>query len=212
MEDLGSGTLVDFSRYGLTREPTVMDSVRSGADLVTFSGDKLLGGPQAGIIAGTRPVIEKIRKNPLTRALRIDKLTLAALESTLRAYRDEPSAMEEIPTLYMLTCPMGDIEKKAKKLANLLDQTGSGQIRCRIIESVSRPGGGSMPLLELPTLCVAISIKGLSAALIDKRLRQQRPAIAGRIESDTFLMDMRTVLSDEIEMISGAVNLLFSGE
>ncbi len=212
MEDLGSGTLVDFSRYGLTREPTVRESVGAGADLVTFSGDKLLGGPQAGIIAGSRSVIDTIRKNPLTRALRIDKLTLAALESTLRAYRDEPSAMKTIPTLYMLTCSMADIEEKAARLANAIEHLGDNRIQCRIIESVSRAGGGSMPLLELPTKCVAVSIKAISAAGIDQRLRQQRPAVAGRIESDTFLMDLRTVLSDEIEMISKAVSLLLSGE
>ncbi|MBA2880145.1 L-seryl-tRNA(Ser) seleniumtransferase [Desulfosalsimonas propionicica] len=211
MEDLGSGTLVDFSRYGLSREPTVQESVAAGADIVTFSGDKLLGGPQAGIIAGSGPVMEKIKKNPLTRALRIDKLTLAALESTLRAYRDEASAMQTIPTLYMLTCPLADIREKAKRLTGLLGQINDDRLTCRIIDSASRAGGGSLPLLELPTRCVAISIKDMSAARMDQGLRQQRPAVTGRIESDTFLVDLRTVLSDEVEMISRAVNLLLSG-
>src|SRR6056297_1765538 len=134
MEDLGSGTFIDFSKYGLMKEPTVGESVTAGADIVTFSGDKLLGGPQAGIIVGKRPIIEQIKQNPLTRALRIDKLTLAALESTLRAYRDESRAVEEIPTLQMLTTPISDIDKRATELTARIETASDRRIRPEIID------------------------------------------------------------------------------
>ncbi|MFP3980500.1 MAG: L-seryl-tRNA(Sec) selenium transferase [Desulfobacterales bacterium] len=205
MEDLGSGTFVDFSRYGLSKEPTVQASVTAGADLVTFSGDKLLGGPQAGVIVGSKAIMDRVKKNPLTRALRIDKLTLAALESTLRAYRDEAAAMEEIPTLYMLTCPVADIEKKAADLEKALGEIADSRLNCRVMDSVSRAGGGSLPMLELPTKCVAITVDGIGASRIDQALRGQRPAVIGRIENDAFLFDLRTVQDGEIEGIAGAV-------
>jgi L-seryl-tRNA(Ser) seleniumtransferase len=121
MEDLGSGTFIDFSKFGLAKEPTVQESVSTGADIVTFSGDKLLGGPQAGIIVGKTATIEKIKKNPLNRALRIDKMTLAALESTLRLYRQPENAVELIPTLNMILMPVARIEEKALKLFNILE-------------------------------------------------------------------------------------------
>lgn len=210
MEDLGSGTFVDFSGYGLIKEPTVQESVAAGADLITFSGDKLLGGPQAGVIVGSKYIMDRIKENPLTRALRIDKLTLAALESTMRAYRDERSAVEEIPTLYMLTCPLVHIKEKASRLENCLSEISDSRIKCRPIDSVSRAGGGSLPLQELPTRCIAISVDGVSASKIDKFMREQRPAIVGRIEADEYIMDLRTVFSDEIDMIAKALNQLLS--
>ena len=142
MEDLGSGTFIDFSRYNLIREPRVQDSVAAGVDVVTFSGDKLLGGPQAGIIAGSGNILEKIKQNPLTRALRIDKLTLAALESTLRLYRDEERAVAEIPTLHMLTAPAEVLEEKAARLASMLEKAGEGGITLEIAAGTSRAGGG----------------------------------------------------------------------
>ncbi|MFW6428607.1 MAG: L-seryl-tRNA(Sec) selenium transferase [Desulfosalsimonas sp.] len=211
MEDLGSGTFVDFSRYGLIKEPTVQESVATGADLVTFSGDKLLGGPQAGIITGSKYLMDRIKRNPLTRALRIDKLTLAALESTLRAYRDEPSAMSAIPTLYMLTCPVEHIEKKADMLDNALSEIPDSRLKIRLIDSVSRAGGGSLPLLELPTRCAAVSVDGISASGTDRALRAQRPAIVGRIEADEYIIDLRTVRENEIDIIANAINQFLSG-
>ncbi|MFP4451982.1 MAG: L-seryl-tRNA(Sec) selenium transferase [bacterium] len=206
MEDLGSGTFVDLSRYGLIKEPTVQESVATGADLITFSGDKLLGGPQAGIIVGSKYFMDRIKKNPLTRALRIDKLTLAALESTLRAYRDEPSAMSAIPTLYMLTCPAQYIDSKAELLEKRLSDIGDSRLKLRLIDSISRAGGGSLPLQELPTRCIAMAVDGVSASRIDHGLRSQRPAVVGRIEADAYIMDLRTVNEDEIDMIANAVN------
>ncbi|MCF8025422.1 MAG: L-seryl-tRNA(Sec) selenium transferase [Desulfobacteraceae bacterium] len=208
MEDLGSGTFVDFSRYGLIKEPTVQESVAAGADLITFSGDKLLGGPQAGVIVGSKNLMDRIKKNPLTRALRIDKLTLAALESTLRAYRDEPTALEKIPTLYMLTCPVEHIKEKADRLEKSLSVIRDHRLKHRVIDSVSRAGGGSLPLQDLPTRCIAMSVDGISVSRLDQFLRRYRPAVVGRIEADEYIMDLRTVLADEIDMIARAVNQL----
>ena len=211
MEDLGSGTFIDFAKYGLSREPTVTESVNAGADIVTFSGDKLLGGPQAGIIVGSKNIIEKIRQNPLTRALRIDKLTLAALEGTLRLYRDEEKAIAAIPTLQMLTCPIDKIEKKATALAAMLNQTKNSTLTTQVIDSAAKAGGGSLPLFELPSKCVGVQIKGMSAAMIEKTMRENTPPIIGRIEDDIYLMDMRTIQADELPEIANALLTCLKG-
>ncbi|MFO7839110.1 MAG: L-seryl-tRNA(Sec) selenium transferase [Desulfosalsimonadaceae bacterium] len=210
MEDLGSGTFIDFSGYGLIKEPTIGESVAAGTDIVTFSGDKLLGGPQAGIIVGRKEFIERIQKNPLNRALRIDKLTLAALESTLRAYRDEVRAVKEIPTLRMLTMPLAEIEEKAQRLKNLLDEAACGRLSTEVVEASSRAGGGALPLLELPCRCVAASNRGVSATAAERRLRNQHPPIIVRIEDERILMDMRTVQHEELEYIRKAINSIAS--
>jgi L-seryl-tRNA(Ser) seleniumtransferase len=211
MEDLGSGTLIDFSKYSPLKEPTVQDSVKTGADIITFSGDKLLGGPQAGIIIGNRDIIGKIRQNPLTRALRIDKLTLAALESTLRLYRDEEKAINAIPTLHLLTCPMGEIEKKAIKLKDMLDQLNNQQLSVALMDASSKAGGGSLPLAELPTKCIGIRISEMSASVIEKTMRGNDPPVIGRIEDDIFLMDMRTVAAEELTEITNAIRTCLKG-
>jgi len=208
MEDLGSGTLIDFSKYGLVAEPTVQDSVKAGVDLITFSGDKLLGGPQAGIIVGRREWIEKIKVNPLTRALRIDKLTLAALESTLRLYRDEKTAVNTIPTLRLLTMPRAVIERRAEQLAARLTAGSLGKIEIETLYRSSKAGGGSLPLMELPSVCLGIRIPGLSANAIEKKMRAGSPPVIGRIEDDTFLMDLRTIQDDEIELIGSLCDTL----
>jgi len=202
MEDLGSGTFIDFSKYGLVKEPTVNESVAAGADIVTFSGDKLLGGPQAGLIVGKKPIIDQVKQNPLTRALRIDKLTLAALESTLRAYRDEVRAVRNIPTLRMLTAPIEEMAERAGRLQTMMP---GGRVQTRIIDASSRAGGGSLPLLELPSKCLALRIQGLSAQTIEKRLRNHQPPIIVRIEDEQILMDMRTIHTDELEVIINAI-------
>ena len=204
MEDLGSGTFVDFSRYGLMKEPTIQESVATGADLITFSGDKLLGGPQAGIIVGKKEIVDKIKQNPLTRALRIDKLTLAALEITLRLYRDEQKAVEAIPTLRMLTLACDQIEGKARRLEELLSQLNQSRLHVKCIDRPSRAGGGALPLLEIPSKCVAVSVDGLSANSIEEHMRANFPPIIGRIEEDFFVMDLRTVLDDEPRIIAAA--------
>lgn len=204
MEDLGSGTLVDFSAYGLVREPTVQESVSSGADLISFSGDKLLGGPQAGLIVGKTEWIDRIRKNPLTRALRIDKLTLAALESTLRLYRSEATAVDRIPTLRMITLDGAIIRQQAESLLERLSGLAIDGLKAELVADASRPGGGSLPMLELPTTCVAVTVSGRSAGAVERAMRGNRPPIIGRVESDRFLMDLRTIREDDLDTICAA--------
>ncbi|MBW1697550.1 MAG: L-seryl-tRNA(Sec) selenium transferase [Deltaproteobacteria bacterium] len=211
MEDLGSGTLIDFSKYGLLQEPTVQESVGTGADVVTFSGDKLLGGPQAGIIAGKKEIIEKINKNPLTRALRIDKLTLAALEITLRLYRDERKAISAIPTLRLLTLSSESIELRAKDLQNRLEAIDDPRLHLIRMDCASRSGGGALPLLDLPSKCIGVTVNGMSANEIESAMRENQPPIIGRIENDRFVMDLRTVQEDEITIIQSAFENMLKG-
>ena len=209
MEDLGSGTFVDFSKYGLVKEPTVQESVAAGVDVVTFSGDKLLGGPQAGIIVGRKQIVDRVKRNPLARALRIDKMTLAALEATLRLYRDEDSAVQRIPTLRMLTMQMGELSQRAKKLADDLTAIGESKLEIHRIERSSKAGGGALPLLELPSKCLRIKVKGMSANKLESNMRHHNPPIIGRIEDDGFIIDPRTLLDDDLPIIRTAFeNLL----
>jgi len=204
MEDLGSGTFVDFSKYGLLKEPTVQESVKAGADIITFSGDKLLGGPQAGIIVGKNNIIEKIKKNPINRALRIDKLTLAALESTLRHYRNIEKEMDAIPTLRLMTLPFDHIESNAKTLFKMLENIDDPKLSVSLIDIFSRPGGGSLPLLKLPSKGVGVKVERISANALEKQMRNDECPIIGRIEEDLFIMDLRTILADELQLIENA--------
>ena len=204
MEDLGSGTLIDFSKYGWIKEPTVQESINAGVDVVTFSGDKLLGGPQAGIILGRKVHIDRIKSNPLTRALRIDKLTLGALESTLRHYRDPEKAVLQIPTLRMLTRPLGEIQNQAEALAEKLNQMEGGRVRARVVDLASKAGGGSLPLLELPSKCVSVAVEGKSENDIELFMRTAEPPVIGRIENDRFVMDLRTVQDEDLTWIEKA--------
>jgi L-seryl-tRNA(Ser) seleniumtransferase len=204
MEDLGSGTFIDFSKYGLLKEPTVQESVTAGTDVITFSGDKLLGGPQAGIIIGKKAVIDLIKKNPITRALRIDKLTLAALESTLRLYRDEEKAARIIPTLRMIMLPLEEIQKRAHRLVDGLKKISDSRMHIRLLERSSKAGGGALPLMELPSLCVAVRIEGISPNALEKLMRYNDPPIIARIEDDWYVMDPRTLQADELSTIETA--------
>ena len=204
MEDLGSGTFIDFSKYGLLKEPTVQESVTAGTDVITFSGDKLLGGPQAGIIIGKKALIDPIKKNPITRALRIDKLTLAALESTLRLYRDEEKASRIIPTLRMIMLPLEEIQKRAHRLVDGLKKISDSRMHIRLLERSSKIGGGALPLMELPSLCVAVQIKGISPNALEKMMRYNDPPIIARIEDDWYVMDPRTLQADELSTIETA--------
>lgn len=205
MEDLGSGTFIDFSKYGLPPEPTVSDSVRSGADIITFSGDKLLGGPQAGIIVGNKETINQIKKNPLTRALRIDKLTLAALEATLKLYRDEEKAILEIPTLRMLTIPFKDICQKADLLFKIIKKGIGSLADIDLADMNSRPGGGSFPELNLPTRCITIQPSNVSVSKLEARMRLSSPAIIGRIEDNKYILDPRTIQNGQEQIISSTL-------
>jgi L-seryl-tRNA(Ser) seleniumtransferase len=210
MEDLGSGTLIDFSRYGLAKEPTVQESLTAGVDVVTFSGDKLLGGPQTGIILGSKPVIDRIKANPLTRALRVDKMTLAALETTLSLYRDEKEAIGQIPTLRMLTMPLSTIQARAADLKSHLDRLPGHRLEIALSENVSKAGGGSLPLLELPTCCVGVSVRDITANTVEKWMRHHSPPIVGRIEEDRFIMDPRTLQEEELVLIEQAFEALLA--
>lgn len=204
MEDLGSGTFVDFSKYGLVKEPTVQESVAAGADVVTFSGDKLLGGPQAGLIVGKKPILDRIRQNPLARALRIDKMTLAALEATLRLYRDEEKAVRIIPTLRMLTMSRDEIANRASRLAESLSKIGDSRLQISLVELSSKAGGGALPLLNLPSRCLRLTIQGISVNTLEKNMRRNSPPIIGRIEDDGFVVDPRTLLEDDLPIIRSA--------
>jgi L-seryl-tRNA(Ser) seleniumtransferase len=208
MEDLGSGNFIPFEVAQLASEPTVQASVKAGVDIVTFSGDKLLGGPQAGLIVGKKTIVDQIKSNPLTRALRIDKLTLAALESTLQLYRDRPKALEQIPTLRMLYRELPEIERLAQYLVEALASLKDQRLRATLCNLSSRVGGGALPTIELPSCCVGTSITGLSANAIDKTFRTFDPPIIGRIENQLYIMDLRTVLDDEPEMIVQAFKKL----
>jgi L-seryl-tRNA(Ser) seleniumtransferase len=208
MEDLGSGTFIDFSKYGLVKEPTVQDSVRAGVDVVTFSGDKLLGGPQTGIVVGKKQLIDRIKRNPLARALRIDKMTLAALEATLQLYRDEAQAVRSIPTLRMICMEREELAGRAKRLADVLNAIGAARLEIRQIEGFSKAGGGALPLLELPSRCLSIRIEGLSANKLENEMRGNSPPIIGRIEDDRFVMDPRTLLDEDLPFIQTAFERL----
>jgi len=201
MEDLGSGTLIDFSKYGLPAEPTIATSVNSGADVVTFSGDKLLGGPQCGIIAGQKETIDEIKKNPLTRALRIDKMTLAALEATLKLYRDEKKAVQKIPTLRMLTMSYDEIRKKAERIYSAITKQISAYADIHMEDMNSRPGGGSFPELNLPTRCITIRPQNMSVTKFEIAMRLSSSAIIGRIEDNRYIIDPRTIQDDQEQII-----------
>jgi L-seryl-tRNA(Ser) seleniumtransferase len=205
MNDLGSGNFIDLAAFGLPGEPTVQQTVATGVDLVTFSGDKLLGGPQAGIILGRAEYIARVRENPINRALRIDKLTLAALEATLRLYRDPALALAQIPTLRRLTEPVERIEDRARDLAARLEASGFPGLEITIRDAASKAGGGALPLLNLATRCVGLRIAGMSVDAIERGLRANDPPIIGRIEDDTFILDMRTVAEDEAALIASAL-------
>jgi L-seryl-tRNA(Ser) seleniumtransferase len=205
MNDLGSGCFVDLSQYGLEKEPTVQEAIKTGVDVVTFSGDKLLGGPQAGIILGKKNLLDLIKINPLTRALRIDKLTLAALESTLLLYFDEKRAMEEIPTLRMLNLDTKGLKRKGRRLLKRLSGMTNKRMTFALKEDVSQVGGGALPLQELSTIVLAIKPLNVSVNDLEENLRKGEPAIISRISKDELILDMRTVLDEEIPLLAAGI-------
>ncbi len=208
LEDLGSGCFVDLRPWGLPREPTVPETVAAGADVVTFSGDKLLGGPQAGIVLGRRPLLERLRKNPLNRALRIDKLTLAALEATLRAYEDPTTASREIPTLRMLSEPAAVVRRRAGRVLRRVSAPARAALGLAVVADRSEVGGGALPLAELATASLALGTAAHRAVALDARLRAGRPPVIGRIRADRLLLDCRTVMDDEVPLLAAALTAL----
>jgi L-seryl-tRNA(Ser) seleniumtransferase len=205
VDDLGSGCLIDLTRYGLEKEPTVQETIKTGVDAVTFSGDKLLGGPQAGIILGKKKFLDLFKTNPLTRALRIDKLTLAALESTLLLYFDEKRAMEEIPTLQMLTLDMKRLKRRGRRLLKRLSGMMDKKATFTLKEDVSQVGGGALPLQELPTVVVATKPLDFSVNGLEENLRKGDPPIISRISKEELILDMRTVFDEEIPLVAAEI-------
>ena len=204
IDDIGSGALVDYSKYGLTGEPLAKDSLAAGSDIVLFSGDKLMGGPQCGIIVGSKRLVKRITKHPLTRALRVDKTTLAALAATLRQYRNPKEAEASIPLLQLLSASMDNLKNRAERLAPQIASSrfvGSADV----LESTTFLGGGSIPTQELPTYCVAVTPKEIGLNQFADRLRQGNPSVFGRVQQDRFLLDLRSVMPHQDKQITDAV-------
>jgi len=196
MYDLGSGCLFDLKQYGVNEEPMVQEIIAKGVDIVTFSGDKLLGGPQGGIILGKKELIERIASHPLTRALRIDKMTLAAMEATLRLYFDPSVAKENIPVLKSLLSTPEQIKRRAQRLRRLLREVAGDNIQITVEEDETRAGGGALP--EVPFRTYVVAIDGVSAQLLQETLRTTTPPVIGRVKEDKFILDMRTVGDNEL--------------
>ena len=202
INDLGSGQFVDFSKFGLPYEPTVKEILDNGIDIVTFSGDKLLGGPQAGIIVGKKKYIEKMKKNQLTRALRVDKMTLASLEATLKLYLDEKEALEHIPTLHMISLSKERLFGKADVLKTKLS---SFDFDIRIEEDKAEVGGGSYPASYLESVAVKLTHRKLHATEIERRLLEVEIPIITRIKDNSIILDMRTLRTREFDIVKAAL-------
>ncbi len=197
MEDLGSGSLLDLRPFGFPYEPTVPEVVASGVDLVSFSGDKLLGGPQSGIVVGRAGAIGLLAKNPLNRALRIDKFTIAALEATLYAY-EAGDALETIPVLRLLTEPLVAIRRRARALLRRLPAEAQRRLGAALVETTSQVGGGALPTVELPTAALALGTAARAPQALDEALRAGQPPVLGRLAEDRLLLDLRTVLPADL--------------
>lgn len=200
VEDLGSGVFVNLEEYGLPHEPTVQEAIKNGADLVCFSGDKLLGGPQAGIIVGKNIYIDQLKKHPLTRALRIDKYAAAVLEQCFLEYLNEERAVKHIPVLRMLTEPYEEVRKRAEYLEELLIKAGF-PAKITLCDCMSQAGGGSFPAEEIPSCGVAIFPKEISVTVLEERLRQLPTPVIGRMFNESFLLDARTITEEQIPEI-----------
>jgi L-seryl-tRNA(Ser) seleniumtransferase len=208
LEDVGGGCLVDLNRFGIQDEPNPRDSLKSGVPLICFSGDKLLGGPQAGILAGSASLVERVRGNPLFRALRVDKLTLSVLESTLISHMAE-TATKDIPLMQMLHQSAASVGQRAQAMADRLKLQGSVEVR--IIDGQSMIGGGCTPDRVIPTRLLAFSGSDLSPSKLEVRLRSGSPPIASRLENDCLLLDLRTVFPEDDELVFQALQRLFAG-
>lgn len=209
MFDLGSGCLIDLKPFGIHIEPSVQEIIKAGVDLTTFSGDKLLGGPQAGLIVGKKEYIERIQRNPITRAVRIDKMTLAGLEATLMDYIDVEMAIKNIPTLKLIFQKPQELKKKAYIIAKRLSKEVS-EVQIKVSADTSRAGGGALPEIDLPTYVVSIHSERLSVNELEERLRKGTPPIISRIKDDNLIIDVRTVREKEInELVKGIGKALY---
>ena len=203
VDDVGSGALVDFARFGLNGEPLTRESIAAGADLTLFSGDKLLGGPQAGIIAGGKEWIKKIEKDPLMRAFRLDKTTLAALEATLRLYLNESRALQEVPVLKMSSIPLDTLRDRAQALAERLQSAPGVEAAAR--EDAAYVGGGSLPDQAMPTWVIEVEADGVNEEELARRLRTGQPAVMGRLQGGKLLLDVRTIFVEQESALVKAI-------
>src|SRR5437899_2383935 len=204
IDDIGSGALLDFARFGFTGEPVARDSIAAGADLVLFSGDKLLGGPQAGILAGRKEFIQKIERDPLMRAFRLDKMTLAALETTLRLYLNEERALQEVPGLRMLGIPLPELRQRAELLAVRLREV-EGIAKVKVCEDVAYVGGGSLPDQALKTCVLEVEARDLGDEDLAHRLRLGTPSVIGRLRDGKLVLDVRTIFAHQEDDLIQAV-------
>lgn len=212
IEDIGSGVLLDLSKYGIDYEPTVQSSIKAGADIVCFSGDKLLGGPQAGIIIGKKSLIDKIKKHPLTRAVRIDKFTAIALECVFHDYIDEEKAVNNIPVLSLINKSYDEIKNQAENMYNKLIGEIGKECEIKIEECESQIGGGSLPLERINSVALMFKPITMTTAALEKQLRYVETPVVGRVVNDYFLIDLRTVLNEEDEIIIKAFRNIFNSE
>ncbi|MCE5185321.1 MAG: L-seryl-tRNA(Sec) selenium transferase [Planctomycetaceae bacterium] len=199
-DDVGAGSLIDFSKYGFEKEPTLLESVQAGADVITSSGDKLIGGPQAGIILGRAAIIQKARKNQFARIVRVDKLTLAALEATLKLFLNEQTALNEVPTLQMLLRPLESISAQALDLAAKLKKACPAA-EVELLDGFSETGSGSLPAQNLPTRLIAVTVDKFSSMELAKRLRQHKTPVFARIHDEKLLLDPRTLLDGDLQIV-----------
>ncbi|MBI2827793.1 MAG: L-seryl-tRNA(Sec) selenium transferase [Acidobacteria bacterium] len=197
MEDLGSGALIDLTQYGVPKEPVVAERIAFGADIVTFSGDKVLGGPQAGLVVGTAALVNQISRNPLHRAVRCGKLTIAALEATLRLYRESANITNDIPALKAFTRPLADIEATARRALPALKKVLGPDFCLSVQDATSQMGSGALPTDEIPTKVIVVEHDRLGPNRIAERFRQARPPIIGRIHNERFLLDARTIFDPD---------------
>ncbi|SMO49587.1 L-seryl-tRNA(Sec) selenium transferase [Melghirimyces algeriensis] len=201
-EDLGSGVLYDLKKHGIGKEPTVQECIQAGVDLLSFSGDKLLGGPQAGIIVGKKEWLDRLKKNQLTRSLRVDKFTLAALEATLRHYLNPKEAAQKIPTLRQILRKKTELQEAARQLAHTIQETTKEKLQIEMVSSHSEVGGGSMPEVELPTVCVAIRSHSIPVSQLVQRLRSAPKPVVGRTSQNWLLLDPRTLEENDFPTIT----------
>lgn len=206
-EDLGSGCLIDLSSYGVKDEPVVAESLKAGISVVSFSGDKMMGGPQAGVIAGSREIIDRVRKNPLMRALRVDKMTYAAIEATLRLY-ERGAALAEVPVIRAIATTREEIGGRAKRFCESVARLTNGRLKTSLEDGASVIGGGSAPEVKLPTVLVALEGGAMSAASLEERLRRYRIPIITRTERARVMIDLRTVAEDDEPVILDAIAAL----
>lgn len=212
MEDLGSGFLVDPSLLNLRDEPTVRETVKNGLSVVTFSGDKLLGGPQAGIILSEPVLIKKIASNPLARVVRCDKMTLAALEATLRIYRDPDKIIRKIPTLKMASASLKTLREKSRRLALKIKERVGNRAQINLATTNALVGGGALPMMDLPSAAVSIRPSEMSVTQLDIALHDRDIPIIGRIESDQYIIDVRTLLDGETKIVQNTVSKVLTEE